>query len=61
MLFTKEKERRKTRYTVEEDDYGIPWEATLRQYFKFCIETDDSVHGQVIRAAARTYALGWRS
>jgi hypothetical protein len=32
-----------TRYTAKEDDYSIPWEAKLRQYFKFCIETDDSV------------------
>ena len=29
----------------------------LRQYFKFCIETDESVvYGQGFRAAARAYA-----
>jgi len=44
------------RYAAEGDDHGIPWEAKLRQYFKFCIETDDSVHGQVFRDAARAYA-----
>ena len=44
------------RYTAEEDEYGIPWEAKLRQYFKFRIETDDSVCGQVFRAAARAHA-----
>ena len=41
----------------EEDESGIPWEARLRQYFKFCIKTDESVvYGQGFRAAARAYA-----
>ncbi len=40
----------------EDDDSGIPSKARLRQYFKFCIETDESVYGQGFRAAARSYA-----
>ena len=41
----------------EADDSGIPWEARLRQYFKFCIETDESVvYGQGFRAAVHAYA-----
>ena len=40
----------------EEEDSGIPSEARLRQYFKFCIETDESVYGQGFRAAALAYA-----
>ena len=40
----------------EEDESGIPWETRLRQYLKFCIETDESVvYGQGFRAAARAY------
>jgi len=40
----------------EEEDSGIPSEARLRQYFKFCIETDESLYGQGFRAAALAYA-----
>jgi len=44
------------RNAAEEDDSSIPWETRLRQYFKFCIETDESVYGEGFRAAARAYA-----
>ena len=40
----------------EEEDSGIPSEARLRQYFKFCIETDESLYGQGFRVAALAYA-----
>jgi len=38
------------------EDENIPSDAKLRQYFKFCIETDESVYGQGFRLAARAYA-----
>jgi hypothetical protein len=37
-----------------EDD--SPSDALLRKYFKFCIETDQSIYGQGFRLAARAYA-----
>ncbi len=41
---------------AEKNENNILWEARLRQYFKFCIETDESALGQGFRAAARAYA-----
>jgi hypothetical protein len=40
----------------EKDDISIPQEARLRQYFKFCIESDESIYGTGFRAAVRAYA-----
>lgn len=42
-----------------EDSNGsdsIPTNARLRQYFRFCIETDEGVYGEGFRLAARGYA-----
>ncbi len=45
-----------SRNTAEErDDFSIPHEARLRQYFKFCIESDESIYGEGFRAAMRAY------
>lgn len=41
---------------TKEDD-STPSDAKLRQYFKFCIETDESIYGEGFRLAARAYAL----
>ena len=41
--------------TTTEDD-SIPSDAKLRQYFLFCIETDDTIYGQGFRLAAQAYA-----
>jgi len=38
------------------EDESIPSDVKLRQYFKFCIETDQSVYGEGFRLAARAYA-----
>ena len=38
------------------EDDSIPSDAKLRQYFKFCIETDESLYGEGFRLAARAYA-----
>jgi hypothetical protein len=48
--------RDEARNVAEEDDSSIPWETRLRQYFKFRIETDESMNGEGFRAAARAYA-----
>lgn len=40
----------------EKDDLSIPQGTTLRQYFKFCIESDESIYGRGFRAAVRAYA-----
>ena len=37
-------------------DDSIPSDEQLRQYFRFCIETDDGVYGEGFRLAARAYA-----
>ena len=37
-------------------DDSIPSDEKLRQYFRFCIETDDGVYGEGFRLAARAYA-----
>lgn len=41
-----------------EEDGGDcnPSDERLRQYFRFCIETDDGVYGEGFRAAAAAYA-----
>lgn len=39
-----------------EEEGSIPSDEKLRQYFKFCIETDESVYGEGFRLAARAYA-----
>jgi len=41
--------------TSTEDD-NTPSDAKLRQYFKFCIETDEGIYGEGFRFAARAYA-----
>jgi hypothetical protein len=38
------------------DDDSNPSDAKLRQYFKFCIETDQTLYGEGFRLAARAYA-----
>ncbi|KAL7466417.1 hypothetical protein ACHAXS_006708 [Conticribra weissflogii] len=38
------------------EDESIPSDVKLRQYFKFCIETDQSVYGEGFRLAAKAYA-----
>lgn len=40
--------------TVEDD--SIPSDEKLRQYFRYCIETDDGEYGEGFRWAARAYA-----
>lgn len=40
----------------EEADDSIPSDEKLRQYFRFCIETDEGVYGEGFRLAARAYA-----
>lgn len=40
----------------ENDNLSIPHEASLRQYLKFCIESDESMYGTGFRAAVRAYA-----
>ena len=45
----------------EEEDSGIPSEAKLRQYFKFCSETDESLYGQGFRAAAMIHGRQGKS
>lgn len=37
-------------------DDSIPSDDQLRQYFRFCIETDDGVYGEGFRLAAHAYA-----
>jgi hypothetical protein len=37
-------------------DDSNPSDARLRQYFKFCIETDQTLYGEGFRLAARAYA-----
>lgn len=39
-----------------EEDKSIPSDEKLRQYFRFCIETDEGVYGEGFRLAARAYA-----
>ncbi|KAL3812169.1 hypothetical protein ACHAXA_000938, partial [Cyclostephanos tholiformis] len=39
----------------EKNDFSIPQEVRLRQYFKFCIESDESIYGEGFRAALRAY------
>lgn len=51
----REREFGDSRNLLEENDSSIPSEARLRQYFKFCIETDESMCGDGFRAAARAY------
>jgi len=38
------------------EDDSNPSDERLRQYFRFCIETDDGVYGEGFRLAARAYA-----
>ena len=38
------------------EDDSIPSDEKLRQYFRFCIETDHGVYGEGFRLAARAYA-----
>jgi len=45
-----------TNATFENEDESIPSDEKLRQYFQFCIETDESVYGEGFRLAARAYA-----
>ena len=40
----------------EKVDESIPSDEKLRQYFRFCIETDEGVYGEGFRLAARAYA-----
>ena len=40
----------------KEGDDSIPSDEKLRQYFRFCIETDDGVYGEGFRLAASAYA-----
>ncbi|KAL7555305.1 hypothetical protein ACHAWF_018986 [Thalassiosira exigua] len=40
----------------EKDDDSNPSDERLRQYFRFCIETDEGDYGEGFRAAARVYA-----
>ena len=40
----------------EDDDSTIPSDEKLRQYFRFCIETDEGEYGVGFRLAARAYA-----
>jgi len=40
----------------DNNDESIPSDEKLRQYFRFCIETDESVYGEGFRLAARAYA-----
>ena len=40
----------------DDNDESIPSDEKLRQYFRFCIETDESVYGEGFRLAARAYA-----
>lgn len=40
----------------EDGNGSIPTNARLRQYFRFCIETDEGVYGEGFRLAARGYA-----
>jgi len=35
---------------------GNPSDEKLRQYFRFCIETDEGIYGEGFRLAARAYA-----
>ena len=44
-----------TALSAVEDD-SIPSDEKLRQYFRFCIETDHGVYGEGFRLAARAYA-----
>lgn len=37
-------------------DDSIPSDDQLREYFRFCIETDDGVYGEGFRLAAQAYA-----
>ncbi|KAL7531431.1 hypothetical protein ACHAXR_004038 [Thalassiosira sp. AJA248-18] len=45
-----------TRGGGEKEDESIPSDEKLRQYFRFCIETDEGVYGEGFRLAARAYA-----
>lgn len=61
MEFYTEEERQQLRQTQLSsqqslEDESIPSDVKLRQYFKFCIETDQSVYGEGFRLAARAYA-----
>jgi len=40
----------------KKEDDSIPSDEKLRQYFRFCIETDEGVYGEGFRLAARAYA-----
>lgn len=42
--------------TKQKEDDSIPSDEKLRQYFRFCIETDEGVYGEGFRLAARAYA-----
>jgi len=39
-----------------EEDKSLPSDAKLRQYYRFCIETDKGLYGEGFRMAARAYA-----
>ena len=43
-------------FTSSAEDDSIPSDEKLRQYFKFCIETDEGVYGEGFRLAACAYA-----
>ena len=45
-----------TNAAFDDNDESIPSDEKLRQYFRFCIETDESVYGEGFRLAARAYA-----
>jgi len=45
-----------TNTAFDDKDESIPSDEKLRQYFRFCIETDESVYGEGFRLAARAYA-----
>jgi len=45
-----------TTTAFDNKDESIPSDEKLRQYFRFCIETDESVYGEGFRLAARAYA-----
>ena len=42
--------------TEESSDASNPSDSKLRQYFKFCIETDKTLYGEGFRLAAQAYA-----
>ena len=42
--------------SASSEDSSNPSDSKLRQYFKFCVETDETVYGEGFRLAARAYA-----